>query len=185
MNATDILSHEHRAIELVLDTMDKAANRLENSQELDLSILDDCLDFVTGFADACHHAKEETALFPLLQERGMTKNGGPIGVMLHEHEEGRSLIKEIKENLTKFKANDESARTPLVQAIRCYTTLLRSHIMKEDQVLFIAASAALSDEDNKRLIQDFDEIEEKKIGPGVHEEYHKMLDELAERCKNL
>lgn len=185
MNATDILSNEHRAIKIVLDAMEKVANRLEADQEVDLSIADSCLEFATGFADKCHHAKEEELLFPLLEERGVAREGGPIGVMLHEHDEGRNLIKSIKDHLTRVSAGDKSARSALAESLKGYATLLRSHITKEDEVLFVVASGILSDEDNERLIKGFDDIEEKKIGPGVHEEYHKMLDALAERIKNL
>ncbi|MCL5104543.1 MAG: hemerythrin domain-containing protein [Armatimonadetes bacterium] len=185
MSATDILSHEHRAIEIVLYAMEKAAARLESGEEVDRSFVEDCLDFAMGFADKCHHAKEEEVLFPLLQERGIPRDGGPIGVMLHEHDEGRHFIKCINKHLDAWTAGDYSARTPLAQELNGYANLLRSHIAKEDQALFVMASGVLSDEDNERLIKAFDEIEERKIGPGVHERYHQMLDDLKERADKL
>ena len=186
MNATDVLSHEHRAIELVLNAMEKFAEHLDSGDaDLDPSIARDCLDFAAGFADRCHHAKEETLLFPLLEERGIPKEGGPIGVMLHDHDQGRELIRRIRAALDRWTSGDESARADLAQALKCYAILLRSHIMKEDQVLFVAAESVLTEQDNERLIHGFEEIEEEKIGPGVHEQYHAMLDDLERRCEKL
>lgn len=186
MNATDVLSNEHRAVELVLMTMEKFADRLDSTEEeLDTSIVEDSLEFASGFVDRCHHAKEEELLFPLLVERGVRKDGGPIGAMLHEHNESRGMIAWIRENLDKWTAGDDDARPALAEAMRCYAALMRSHIFKEDEVLFVAAEAAISDEDNEHLIKEFNEIEERKIGPGVHERYHKMLDNLLERSQRI
>ncbi len=185
MNATDILKNEHRAIEIVLNAMDAAANALEAGRDVDPALLAECLDFATVFADKCHHTKEEEGLFPLLQERGVQREQGPIGAMLHEHDEGRNLLKSIRESLDSYNTGDASATESLIESMRCYVTLLRAHIFKEDQVLFEVADAALSDKDNEQLVKTFDEIESSKIGPGVHEEYHRMLDELERRTEEL
>lgn len=185
MDATETLRHEHRAIEIVLRTMEAAARRLRTGQDVDPSLIADSLDFVTGFADRCHHAKEEELLFPLLEERGVPREGGPISVMLHEHEKGRGFIQDIRRTLPEWQAGDESARSELAVALEGYAELLRYHIAKEDGVLFPMAQRVLSEEDNDRLAKGFDEVEENKIGPGVHERYHQMLDSLEERAKDL
>ena len=52
--------------------------------------LDDAMDFIKTFADSCHHAKEEDLLFPAMGEAGFPSRGGPVGVMLMEHEQGRA-----------------------------------------------------------------------------------------------
>ncbi|MGD0266766.1 MAG: hemerythrin domain-containing protein, partial [Candidatus Methylomirabilota bacterium] len=39
----------------------------------------------------CHHGKEENLLFKTMVDRGFPRQGGPIAVMLHEHETGRSF----------------------------------------------------------------------------------------------
>ena len=48
-------------------------------------------------ADKCHLAKEEDLFFPLLKERGIPEEGGPIGVMLHEHVMGRDCVGRMRE----------------------------------------------------------------------------------------
>jgi hemerythrin-like domain-containing protein len=53
------------------------------------------LDFIRHFADECHHFKEEQVLFPAMEEHGIPKEGGPIGMMLIEHEEGRGYVRDM------------------------------------------------------------------------------------------
>lgn len=185
MDAIDILKNEHRAIEIVLNTMEKAANALDAGKDVDPALIEECVDFVAGFADRCHHLKEEQLLFPLLQQRGITREGGPIGHALHDHDEGRKLVKSIRDNIGKWRAGSTDARKDLSESLRHYATFLENHIVKEDDLLFKAASKVLTPEDNERLKREFDEIEEKKIGRGVHEEYHTMLEELKKRTEEL
>src|SRR5262245_60786760 len=92
MKATDILMDEHRVIEQVLNCLEKLADRCEAGETLDNTSASEALPFFRNFADRCHHGKEEGHLFPLLEARGFSRQGGPTGVMLHEHEEGRGLL---------------------------------------------------------------------------------------------
>jgi hemerythrin-like domain-containing protein len=56
---------------------------------------EEILDFLVVFVDKCHHGKEEGLLFPALEAVGVSRNGGPIGVLLEEHRKGRSLTAEM------------------------------------------------------------------------------------------
>ncbi len=63
MKATEILSSEHRIIESVLDTLDIGAGKLQRNEPIQLEFFLDTADFIKGFADGCHHRKEEGVLF--------------------------------------------------------------------------------------------------------------------------
>jgi len=54
------------------------------------------LDFFTVYVDRVHNKKEEDHLFPLIEARGIPRSGGPLAVMLQEHEQGRSLLARVK-----------------------------------------------------------------------------------------
>ena len=92
-----VLRKEHKGILKMLDVTDEVARRLEAGQSVAPEKLADLLEFFRLFADQCHHGKEEDLLFPRLEQRGMPRAGGPIGVMLAEHDQGRSLIKQMAE----------------------------------------------------------------------------------------
>lgn len=175
--ASDVLRSEHRGIERMLRIVETASDRVESGQQVPAAVFRSAVDFIRGFADACHHAKEEGRLFPLLEERGIPRQG-PIGVMLSEHEEGRGYVRGMAGVIEGFERGDAVAVRSLIENARGYTGLLRQHIMKEDNVLFPMGDRVLTSEDQQQLVEEFEEIERKEMGEGVHERYHAVLDEL-------
>jgi hemerythrin-like domain-containing protein len=182
MKPTDDLKNEHRGIERMLAISDKAAQRLADGKDVPPQVFLNAADFFRNFADKCHHGKEETALFPAMENAGIPRQGGPIGVMLAEHEQGRAFIRQMTESAERFSQGDASAKAPLIDAVRGYSDLLRSHINKEDNVLFPMADAALPAAEQTRLSAAFEGIEKNVMGPGVHERYHQMLDEMDKQA---
>src|SRR5262245_15379028 len=130
MKATDMLMDEHRVIEQVLDCLEKLADRCASGEKPDSTSALEVFDFFRNFADHCHHGKEEGHLFPLLEARGFSRERGPTGVMLHEHEEGRRLTDAIAAAVER----DEPGE--FARHARAYVRLLRDHIGKEDNCLF-------------------------------------------------
>jgi hemerythrin-like domain-containing protein len=80
--------------------------------------------------------KEETILFPRMVEAGVPGEGGPIGVMLYEHDEGRAHIRAMNDALPKAASGDADVRRVLIREARGCVALLRAHIQKENMVLF-------------------------------------------------
>ena len=171
MRPTDDLKNEHEAVLVMLSILAKVAERLERKAVVPQEHFGQMLDFLRGFVDKCHHGKEETALFPAMEGAGVPGDGGPIGVMLAEHEAGRGLVRQMAASAGK----DERA---FVRATRDYIGLLTQHIAKENGVLFPMADKVLSAETQVRLDHEFEEIEEKVVGAGKHEQYHAMLHAL-------
>ncbi|NSW76983.1 MAG: hemerythrin domain-containing protein [Candidatus Atribacteria bacterium] len=181
MRATAALKEEHRAVKAMLDIWEGIGNRWQKTGELDEEGLSSTLEFAQVFVDRCHHGKEEDLLFPALEEAGIQREGGPIGVMLKEHEEGRSHIREIASSLKEYqKGNREAAKT-VVDRMKAYVDLLRQHIEKEDTVLYVLADQHFSPEKEEELLRGFETIEEERIGKGRHEAFHRMLHELRQR----
>ena len=183
--ATEILRHEHEAILRMLDVTEALARQLASDQPAEPQQLDDLLEFFRTFADRCHHGKEEDLLFPLMESKGMSRQGGPTGVMLDEHEQGRALIRAMAEAAEDYKkaVPDAGARSAAAAAWAAaaagYAELLRQHIHKENNILFVIAENMLSPEEQQRLAAEFDRVETEKIGVGTHERLHKLVDRLA------
>src|SRR5271166_4514533 len=97
MKPTEILSGEHRIIEQVLDCLETMAQKSTTHGHLDEISARQAIDFFRNFADRCHHGKEETHLFPAMEAKGFPHQGGPTGVMLSEHEQGRAHIRGMAE----------------------------------------------------------------------------------------
>ncbi len=178
--ATELLSDEHRVIERVLDVMEKLTRASVDSH---LESWKKVLDFARHFADQCHHLKEEKILFPAMEEHGIPSEGGPIGMMLMEHEEGRSHVRSMFAALALIEAQDQAARESLLVNARAYLRLLREHIQKEDQILFRMADDVIPAEEQRQLLRTFEEHEARELGPGIHDRYLRVVQALEANTK--
>jgi hemerythrin-like domain-containing protein len=175
---TQILSDEHRIIERVLDAVQRLA--LAPARQ-NIARWQKALDFIRHFADQCHHCKEEQVLFPALEAHGIPTEGGPVGMMLQEHEEGRSLVRTMMDALARIEAGDNSGEAGLFDSAGKYLRLLREHIQKEDEILFRMADEVIPADEQKRLLQEFENHEVKEIGAGAHEKFLKIAVDLETR----
>ena len=178
MTATEQLRHEHEAITLVLSILEKLCQRLANSEEVNPEHFGQVLEFIQVFADQCHHGKEEQFLFPALEAAGIPKAGGPLGVMLNEHERGRALVRKMAAAWQKHRLGDLAAVAVVIASARDYSAFLQAHIFKENNILFPMAEARLSADSQRRLLEQFERLEIEGIGAGRHEQFHKTLDSL-------
>lgn len=130
-----ILMEEHRVIERAIRLLHKVAERIDAGTEVDAKVLADLVDFIRNFADRCHHGKEEKILFQTFSEKGIPVEGGPIGVMLIEHEEGRRAARAMAEAAARIKDGDRSKISFFSENAKSYAQLLTQHIYKEDNIL--------------------------------------------------
>ncbi len=154
-----MLKAEHRAIERMLTVMEHAAANAEQGNDVKPEVFDDALKFIQTFADGCHHRKEEALLFPAMEQKGFPHDAGPIAVMLHEHDMGRSLVAKMKESLKKYRNKEANAAGDLAEYSRSFGELLRAHIAKEDNVLFVMADQHFSEEEQSKLLMRFEQVE--------------------------
>jgi hemerythrin-like domain-containing protein len=138
---TAILRDEHVIILRALDALETAVGRLEAGHGPPDAWWDDVLHWLRTFADRSHHGKEEDLLFPAMIRAGVPSGGGPIDVMLEEHERGRALVR----------AMAATSGADRAAAARDYVVLLRAHIDKENEVLFPLADAILTDDEQRVL----------------------------------
>ena len=118
----DELRSDHEKILAELDKL--AADPVGYAKEF--------LEFTANFAEP-HHHKEEEVLFPALEQKGIPKEGGPIGIMLMEHEMKRTYVKELQ-------AGKIAAAAEIV-------SLMRDHINKENNILYPLAEQVLTEEE--------------------------------------
>src|SRR3990172_6268206 len=99
MVATEALKKDHRLIEKMLDILQKTAKKLDQGGDAPAEALKNVSVFIKTFADNYHHGKEEELLFKAMEEKGFPREGGPIGVMLIEHDEGRGYSHALAESI--------------------------------------------------------------------------------------
>lgn len=179
MRATDTLREEHHGIERMLRVLGVFAGKLVAGEQIEPAHLDGMIEFFTVFVDRCHHGKEEDVLFPALEAVGIRREGGPIGILLSEHARGRELVATMDEALQSLRRGDQVAKFTFAAAAQEYHALLLMHIDKENAVLFALAAARLDSDKDTELVQAFARLEDERIGQGVHERFHALLEQMT------
>lgn len=178
--AIEQLKKEHSAIERMVAVLETVCQRLQASQPVDAAHISQIVAFFRGFADECHHGKEEAVLFPALEKAGIPREGGPVGVMLDEHQQMRGYLRGVDEAIERLRAGDVGASADIVRYAGNYAIMLRRHIDKENSMLFRMAEMRLGPDQEQQLAEQFEVIETEKIGAGKHEELHALLDRLED-----
>ena len=176
-----VLKDEHKVILRVIRVLRTLVARSGSGNGLEVESLEQCVGFFRYFADACHHAKEEDLLFPVLESRGVPNEGGPIGVMLYEHSVARVLTRQMGECLEAFTNGDADAEQQFRSNALQYSELLTNHIYKEDNILFNMGEHAMTDDDRQELCSKFCEAGCKTFGGKKREELEAVADELEMR----
>ena len=185
MEAIDVLMQEHRVIEQVLDALESAAAHLARGDAVPAHFFLHAAEFAAGFADGCHHRKEEGVLFPTMKQHGAPPSGGAIEVMLDEHEQGRSYVRQLREAARQLDAGDSTAARRVVAAARGYAALLRDHIGKEDEMLFPLAAELSPPDAEEGVMAAFERVEDADRDAPSHEELMVLAERLTREADAL
>ncbi len=177
MESTKILMSEHEVILKALAVLDGLATRLEKGEDVPKEPFLELVEFFRNYADKSHHAKEERTLFPALVEAGLPERGGPVGVMLHEHDIGRGHLAQLREFIPGLPAT----RVEVARAARNYDALLAPHISKENEVLFMMADRLLAGPNDRRMVEEFAAHEHSELGVDGKAKWERAIDELSKK----
>ena len=147
-NPTDILRKEHDKVLKILDELEKS---LENKN---IKLTEKNIAILKREFDKHSLNKEEKALFPEI-EKFIPREGGPTGVMIMEHKELVGLIKNFKE---KLKIRDFEKLSEIGNSV---LSILRPHIDKENNMLFMMADMHLDDKQKKTILEKFKKFDKK------------------------
>ena len=180
--ATEALEREHRTIEKVLAVMARLQEQVDLSHEVDPDILRDLLQFMRIFCDQYHQAREESYLFPLLEERGIPGTGCPIATIKNEHGKILRLVNDLSESTAEYLADRRLGKLKLKEALHNLVSFFPGHIWKEDYLLFPMAEKVLSSSDQEMLLQQFD-LAELDLGGRINEEFEALAENLSRRVE--
>jgi len=179
MNATrwdDFLVAEHELIERAMAVLGKELEALTpgavTSKKLGRAI-----DFLLQFGDKVHNVKEERFLFPLLERRGIPTQGGPIAVMLREHEAERGLLGRMLLALHSLATTTPAALGTFKQEGHDYLQVRAEHIWKENDVLYAMGRNVLSEDDNLTLLAGFERVDRETYGEKARAHFQTMVEE--------
>jgi hemerythrin-like domain-containing protein len=181
--AIEVLMGEHRLIEQALGSLETFAFEVEAGREAERAAIADYAAFFEGFADTCHHGKEEEILFRRLIERGMPRESGPLAVMLHEHELGRRHVRGLSEIGAGPGAAGPQDAQLLIEHAAAFIPMLRAHILKEDRILYPMAGEILTASEQDAMEAEFEVFERRMRLDGTQDRLRGLADRLTGRFR--
>ncbi|MFQ6073835.1 MAG: DUF438 domain-containing protein [Candidatus Bathyarchaeia archaeon] len=154
-----ILKGEHDVILKNLDALEKTMEGINASESFEQigKELEEIERIAHILIDAeKHHQREEEALFPLLEERGIT---GPPRIMRMEHRELRARKKALGKLVDEHDALGYNDFVKRLRELEGYIVpTLRAHISKENNILYPTALKSLEEKQWKKMKGEFDAI---------------------------
>ena len=173
----DFLVAEHEMIERAMAVLKSNLEKIDEAVKTPLQ-MQRAIDFLLVFGDKMHNTKEEKFLFPLMGQKGMPVEGGPIGVMLMEHDAERNLLQKMMTELPNLAEASATGRQKFAAEGFEYLTIRAEHIWKENDVLYAMGRKLFSDEDNASLLDAFKTLDKMTYGSEAREHYMQMLVEV-------
>lgn len=173
--ATQNLENDHQHILKLIEVMEAIVKITEPT----ISHLEEVVALIRQFADGLHHAKEENLLFPLMAEKGFSLKQGPVAIMLMDHEQGRTFVKGMAENIQLYKNGATDALTLIYENMTGYCELLTNHIAKENNILFRMADNVFTSENHQSLLSQFSVIDSGSASGNAGSDYVNRINKLA------
>jgi uncharacterized protein len=173
---SELLIADHQTTEKVLEAIERALSEAEGPSPV---ILREAMEYLVDYVEACHNRKEADHLFPLIERRGVPRTGGPLAVMLAEHEQSRQLLSELTRLADKYLSGERESLGPLRTTFGQYASLLKDHYWKENDILYPMARRVMSDSDADAIMAGIDATEA-AVGPGAREKYYALAERIVE-----
>jgi hemerythrin-like domain-containing protein len=169
---------EHRLIERLIDIMQKEGDRIKGDKLVNIDFIDNCIDFISTYADRCHHGKEEDILFKELENKKLKiQHNIILKELIKEHKYARVITSKIVAARNNYFNNETDASKQLFafeihEYMEDLIDFYPKHIKKEDKEFFLPCMDYFTDKEKKEMLDKFWEFDRKII----HEKYKKMLE---------
>ena len=163
---TELLTQEHKTILRMMNILSEMATK--SNERLIKEDVFSILEILRAFADDMHQGKEEGALFPVFMAACSPSEGNAVRHMIFEHNQDRSLMGGIEDAVRNSDASN------FAQYTNRLVEILRTHIYKEDSILFEVVDKTLSPEDDKKVVARFENYDRDFQQRGQDELLHRL-----------
>ena len=173
---------EHRLIERMIAAFQKELNKIKEKGDADLGFVDDVADFIRTYADKCHHGKEELILFKELENKPLSDELRKIcDELIEEHKLARETTGRLVSAKEKYLQGDFDALNVLIKNGEELIRFYPEHIMKEDQHFFIPVMKYFTQEEQDKMLEEFNQFDQKMI----HDKYRGIVEEIEKMAAGM
>ncbi len=157
-NPTKILMEEHQQVLKKLSTMEDLLGNLEQKDKVASVLKELAYFFKRDFW--LHFDKEDLAFFPELGNY-IPRNAGPLQMMFIEHEDLRNTNEVFQHALSDYFEDKDTSitRETILKTGMDFIRSLRSHIDKENGMMFTLANVHLTKEQEDGVMRVFTQID--------------------------
>lgn len=137
-----------------------------------LKHVENVVGFISDYADAYHHSKEEDVLFRYLAHPGVLTECNPLPVMLSEHAAARTILRQMQYAASLADVGG------LIEQVRLYAGLLKQHIFKEDNILYQMAEQGLTMSMKQQILAEYSAIDGDRQNIELERHYRTLLNSM-------
>lgn len=179
MNPIQELYHDHDLLKLMVQVLGSMNKRIIEGLTVKVDDVEEAMVFLEEFGEEYHFGKEEELLFPML--RGKRIETDLIDELTAEHTSAREYVCEVRDILKEHRGEERGLAEAFVPRTEGFLAVMALHMDKEEEILYMRAEDALSEEELEELEAEFKDFEAGILGTDGHEEYHEMLGGLSKR----
>jgi len=177
METLRVITEEHQNLWRIATTIDLVADEMEAGSKVDPAFFGSIFDYIEQFMDACHHAKEDDYLFPVLRQR--SPDAALILDRLQaEHRNGPEVLKSLRTQLAATAAGT-LGNADFAAALRTYTQSLKNHIRTEEKDAMPLAREVLTAEDWAGIDRAFLDNDDPLFGEKAKAEFRELFHRVA------
>jgi len=185
MQPIEPLMAEHRLIERLMFLLRQDLERIRSNMAVDPEFafvdpvfIDQAVDFLSTYADRCHHGKEEDIFFAALAEKDIAPDLKNImAELIAEHQEARELTQDLMQAKINYLREDKEAVPKMLYCISKLTAMYPKHMIKEDQYFFVSCLKYFTPAESEVLLARMAEFDRRLI----HEKYQDLVHRIETR----
>ena len=136
------LREDHRNMSILLNLLEVEIDGVEDEGNPDFELLCDIMRYMTVYADAVHHPKEDL-LYANMQAR-RPKLASGLDRVAHDHDKLAQLGQALRDDVEAAAVGAPVTRERLFADSRSYVRTLRRHMAWEEEDLFCRAQKMVS-----------------------------------------
>jgi hemerythrin-like domain-containing protein len=178
MKPIGLLMREHRLIERVIKLIDKELSNTKKSNKINTDFIQTCVDFFRTYVDRTHHGKEENILFRDLEEKKISKDLKDIMNRLkQDHQYARKIVTDLANENNNHIEGKKNEIQEITTNLEKLLTLYPVHIETEDKEFFYPSMDYFTEEEQKKMLQEFNDFDKKMI----HEKYLQIIEKQEDK----
>jgi hemerythrin-like domain-containing protein len=163
MKPYDLLIHEHRLMERMVDLMREEIKCIRQTECVDLAFIDAVFDFIENYTGQMHYQKEDILFHELSRKKISNEDFMMMSELLEEHQAGRKLTGELLKARDNFGSGDPNSLPEIIGCLNAIITFFPQHIQKEEGLFFPRSEGYFNEKELQTMFREFRDFNEAMV----------------------